>query len=268
MHRGVLIFIAHVRAERDVVEELRRGVLRIDRTIIIIVSVRAGNPVSVVQVEREQAPVRERDKLAIRGDHLRRDLHAGVKRAGADVLHINHFVHDAAGHGAHRRKRLAAAVLVVQCKLDGAHRDDVIRPADGREIRPRANRKQRHHQDEHRRDGPLLLHAQTTFLLEELFPASGCLLFAPEGARRKKFCGIFSFSLRVDGGSSAARARTEPGIKGRKGPGKLWPGRRLRRTEASPFRARRLRVGRRGAPPHRGCRGITCQTRQKQRPKC
>lgn len=37
-------------------------------------------------------------------------------------------------------------------------------------------------------------------------------LRAREGARRKKFCGIFSFSLRVDGGSSAARARAEPGF--------------------------------------------------------
>lgn len=49
-------------------------------------------------------------------------------------------------------------------------------------------------------------------------------LSAPEGARRK-FLWDLHFCLRADGGSSAARARTEPGIKGRKGPGKLWPGR-------------------------------------------
>lgn len=36
---------------------------------------------------------------------------------------------------------------------------------------------------------------------------------------------LWDFSLRVDSGSAAARARAEPGIKGRKGPGKLWPGR-------------------------------------------
>lgn len=45
-------------------------------------------------------------------------------------------------------------------------------------------------------------------------------LSAPEGARRK-FLWDLHFCLRADGGSAAARARTEPGIKGRKGPGKL-----------------------------------------------
>ena len=44
------------------------------------------------------------------------------------------------------------------------------------------------------------------------------ILRAREGARRK-FLWDLHFCLRADGGSSAARARTEPGDKGPKGAG-------------------------------------------------
>ena len=213
------------------VEELRRGGLRVDRTTIVIVSALAGDPVRVVQIQREQPLARiERDDLAIGADHLGRDLHAGVESAGADVLHIHHFVHGAAGHGAHRRKRLASAVLVVQCKLDGAHRDDVIRPADGRKVRPRTDRQQRHRQEEHRCDGPFLLHAQTTFLPDRMFLSTEFSLSLRPRAHAGNFCGIIiSICART-----AAAPPPAPGLKPSQSP--QW-GRRFRR----PFGVKMLR---------------------------
>ena len=145
VHRGILVFVAHFGAERDAAEQLRRGHLRIDRTIIIIVPVRSGDPVGIVQIQHQQVLARvERHALAVGVEDLGRDLHAGVKRTRADVLHIHHFVHDAAGHDAHGRERIAVTVLVVQRELDRAHRDDVVRRADGRKVRPRTDRQQCH----------------------------------------------------------------------------------------------------------------------------
>lgn len=83
-------------------------------------------------------------------------------------------------------------------------------------------------------------------------------LSAPEGARRK-FLWDHHFCLRADGGSSAARARTEPGIKGRKGPGKLCPAGICAGRKPAPFGPVGSEWGGDfAAPSGSKCWGITC----------
>lgn len=140
-----------------------------------------------------------------------RDLHAGVESAGAGVLHIDGLVHDAAGHGAHRCERLAGAIFVVQHELDRAHRDDVVRRAVGRKVRPRTDRQQCHCQEE-----PPPRWSISSSCTNHLSPGGDVSEYRVSHALRPRahagnFVGSSFQSARGQRQRAAARARTEPG---------------------------------------------------------